>query len=277
MLYSGLVSVTFRAMSPTEIVAFCVEARLRGIEWGADVHLPPGEIALARETGARTLDAGLEVAAYGSYYRAGEPESEAHRGFEAVLDTAVALGAPLIRVWAGRLGSDLATAADRARVAADLNRIAGLAQAAGIGVVLEHHGKTLTDTRDSCARLMQEASHANLAYYWQPLPEGREAEERLEVLWPCLSHLHVFWWGRDAAGQIVRQTLADGQAFWSHWLPRIAALPGDRYALLEFVIANDPAQGLADAATLNTWLSGLSPSLLPSLPSVQPPHSPLRR
>ena len=46
--------------------------------------------------------AGLVVAAYGSYYRVGHDDPAP---FESVLDTAVELGAPLVRIWAGRSGS----------------------------------------------------------------------------------------------------------------------------------------------------------------------------
>jgi len=67
---------------------------MRAIEWGGDVHVPTGDLAGAREVAARCGDAGIAVEAYGSYFRAsGE--------FGPVLETAVALGAPRVRVRAG--------------------------------------------------------------------------------------------------------------------------------------------------------------------------------
>ena len=73
MIYSGLVSVTFRALSPAEIVELVARAGLEGIEWGGDVHAPHGDVARARDVYRRTVDAGLAIPSYGSYYRPGKP------------------------------------------------------------------------------------------------------------------------------------------------------------------------------------------------------------
>lgn len=40
---TGLVSVTFRQKSVEEIAALTAEAGLSGVEWGGDVHVPPGD------------------------------------------------------------------------------------------------------------------------------------------------------------------------------------------------------------------------------------------
>ena len=109
---SGLVSITFRKLSPAQIVDLVCRAGLEGIEWGGDVHVPHGEVARAREVGRITSDAGLAVASYGSYYRAGHGEGAP---FETILQTAAELKAPLIRVWAGIKGSADADADDKYR------------------------------------------------------------------------------------------------------------------------------------------------------------------
>ena len=106
---TGLVSVTFRKLSPAEIVKLVAEAKLDGIEWGGDVHVPHGNLATAREVLRLTRDAGLAVAAYGSYYRAVESE-EADLPFIKVLETAKELSTPTVRVCAG--GKGPADAAD---------------------------------------------------------------------------------------------------------------------------------------------------------------------
>src|SRR6185312_13188931 len=100
MISPGLVSITFRALTPAEVIALARQAGLRGIEWGGDIHVPHGNGARAREVKEMTAEAGLTVAAYGSYYRAGQADSSGLT-FDAVLETALELGAPLIRVWAG--------------------------------------------------------------------------------------------------------------------------------------------------------------------------------
>lgn len=68
-LKSGLVSVTFRNLAIKEIVKIVVEAGLDGIEWGGDIHVPHGDLQVAKQTMRMTEDAGLTVTAYGSYYR----------------------------------------------------------------------------------------------------------------------------------------------------------------------------------------------------------------
>src|SRR5512137_1553394 len=113
MIKPGLLSITFRKHSPADIIALVRQAQLTSIEWGGDVHVPHGDLARAGEVARQTTDAGLQVSAYGSYYRLGQSET-AGLPFEKVLETAVALGAPTIRVWAGTVGSQQADAQQRA-------------------------------------------------------------------------------------------------------------------------------------------------------------------
>ena len=46
--YPALCSVTFRALTPAAIVELAAAAGLAAIEWGADLHVRPGELATAR-------------------------------------------------------------------------------------------------------------------------------------------------------------------------------------------------------------------------------------
>jgi 3-dehydroshikimate dehydratase len=147
MIHTGLVSVTFRSLSPQEIVALVAKAGLRGIEWGGDIHVPHGNVQRAKEVYHITSDAGLEIAAYGSYYRVGCEEKEGIL-FERVLDTAIALKAPVIRVWAGDRGSREADEEWWAKVIDETYRIGALTKESGITISFEYHGNTLTDTGD---------------------------------------------------------------------------------------------------------------------------------
>lgn len=260
MLHSGLVSVTFRQLGPEAIIEMVAQAGLRAIEWGGDVHVPHGDLARACEVRALTADAGLEVAAYGSYYRVGESGAEA-LSFERVLDTAQALGAPLIRVWAGKQGSAVADAAYRERIVVDLRRIVELAAAADIVVATEYHDGTLTDTAESARELLTAAAHPNLRTLWQPRhvgPPGDEATvyanlEDLETLLPWLANLHVFHWEIAGSGREARP-VAEGEMAWQRYLKLAASPPGDRYAMLEFVRGETPEAFEHDARTLSTWL-----------------------
>ena len=254
MMKTGLVSVTFRPLAPRAIVDLVARAGLDGIEWGGDVHVPHGDLGRAGEVRRMTADAGLAVAAYGSYYKVGETSGTP--AFDAVLDTARALGATYIRVWAGAKGSAAADAEQRRRVAADALRIADLAAKAGMRLGFEFHQGTLTDTNESARQFAAEAAHPNIVFGWQP-PHGLAEADRvngLEMLLPRLGHVHVHWWSTGANGALAQSPLAEAKEPWRRYLRIAAAAPGDRFALLEFVKGNTPEQFLQDAATLKELL-----------------------
>lgn len=239
----GLVSVTFRSLDVPTIVGLAADSGLGAIEWGGDVHVPVGDERAAEL--ARTLCAGrgLTVASYGSYFRAGATDP---RELADVVRTAVALGAPSIRVWAGRVGSAEASPELRTAVTDALRAAVEQAGEQGIGVALEFHRNTLTDTVASTRELLD--SVPGLATYWQPFP-GVTADDacgQIEHLRDRLTTVHVFSWGADGA----RLPLREGEELWRSVL---AASPA-RYALLEFVADDSPDQFRADAATLLAWL-----------------------
>jgi 3-dehydroshikimate dehydratase len=255
MIRSGLVSITFRQLSPAEIVARAAQAGLEAIEWGGDVHVPHGDVDAARTVRRTTEEAGLQVAAYGAYYRVGHEEP---CPFADVLESAVALGAPLVRVWAGKQGSDTADDAYRARVVEDSKQIAELAAEAGLDVAYEFHGGTLTDTGASARQLLEAVDHPQMGTYWQPpnWATTEQALETLEAILPWLRNIHVFSWRRAQLGQkITRLPLAEGEAAWMRYLPVIASTGRDGYAEIEFVHDDAPASLREDAATLVQWLS----------------------
>jgi 3-dehydroshikimate dehydratase len=250
MLIPGLVSVTLRQLSAAEIVDLASGAGLVGIEWGGDIHVPPGDVDQAHAVRRMTEDAGLSVACYGSYYRVGDPEGEC---FEAILDTAVVLGAPAIRVWAGRVGSDEADEAQRRKVADDAGHIADMAGRVGIDIAFEYHGSTLTDTHGSAVALLKQLDRRNVKCLWQP-PGGKDVAyclEGLEAILPWLSNIHIYHRGNPHS---VRLPLADGQSIWTQYLKKVAAAPGDRFAMLEFVKDDDPQQVREDASALISLL-----------------------
>jgi 3-dehydroshikimate dehydratase len=251
MIHTGLVSVTFRQLAPREIVNLVRQAGLESIEWGGDIHVPHGDLARAREVHALSRDAGLQVASYGSYYRVGHEEPVP---FEDVMETALALCAPVIRVWAGKLGSAEADVAYRQHVVEESRRIAGLAAQADLLVAYECHRKTLTDTYPSGRQLLQEVGHDHLRTYWQPTV-GESVEQGLaglDLLLPWLSHVHVFHWGADTS---TRYALAEGTEAWRCYLAKVATIGGEHHALLEFVPGDAPDAFLRDAATLRSWLA----------------------
>jgi 3-dehydroshikimate dehydratase len=252
MLVPGLVSISFRALSPEEIIRLTVKAELEAIEWGGDVHVPPGDLNRAREVGRLTREAGLVVSAYGSYYRLGQVKKDPIR-FEDILTSAVGLGAPTIRVWAGGQSSATCSAEERRVITDDALRVARLAARSGITICLEYHDGTLTDTRASVRTLVQELDDPNIEFLWQPT-HGESVEEctgRLLDVLPRLRNVHVFhWWPT-----FQRHPLADGEARWRTYIDIVRERGKSVDLLLEFVDSDSPAQFLEDAATLKRLLT----------------------
>ncbi|MFA5205668.1 MAG: TIM barrel protein [Lentisphaeria bacterium] len=258
LMHTGLVSVTFRQLAPREIITLAAAAGLHGLEWGGDVHAPHGDLGRAAEVGRMTVDAGLKVAGYGSYYRLGA-SPQAGLAFSTVLETAVALGAPLIRIWAGDEGSATMAPAKRAAVLRDAEAVAAAAARHGVRVCCEFHGGTLTDTPESAAAFYQAVRHPALAAGWQPRPDWppETNDAALRGLLPRLAEMHVFHWLPGA----VRQPLAAGRADWRRYADIVrhgtAAPP---WLLLEFTAGDSVQQFQADADALRQLLNAGAPA-----------------
>lgn len=249
---AGLVSVTFRQLDPAAIIDLAVDNGLGLIDWGGDVHVPHGDLIRAGEVGRLTRERGLSVASYGSYYRLGS--SENGLSFRSVLETAVALGAPVIRVWAGTLGSEEADESIWELVTHDAERVASMASDSGIRVAIEFHGETLNDTPEGARRLWRTLTHPGVSSLWQPLPtldRGRQ-DESLSVVLPRVSHLHVYQW--SPGPPITRHPLGEGRSEWRHWLSVIRQSDRQIPALLEFVENDNPALLSREAASLLSLL-----------------------
>lgn len=256
MILPGLASVTLRQWPAEKVAALARDAGLLGVEWGGDVHVAHGDLVQARRVRAVMDDAGLVTVSYGSYYRVGHPEEER---FRRVLLTAVTLGAPLIRVWAGKRPFRQADNAYWSQFLADAETIALLAAEHNIEVAFEFHANTLADSAVGVGQLHKELADYGLFSYWQPplLGSEEENEATLTLLAPRLRHLHVFSW-RETAGRPERLPLAARRGAWLRYLRLADALPGSRFALLEFVRDDDPAQVMQDAASLHEMLSVIS-------------------
>jgi 3-dehydroshikimate dehydratase len=254
MIYSGLVSVTFRKFSPMEIVEITKIANLQSIEWGGDVHVPHGNYTQAKAIRKLTETANLKIASYGSYYFAGE-SGNTGLPFTSVLNTAIELNAPNIRVWAGKKGSDEADNSYRKMVIEDLEHISEMAQKNNISVSLEFHTKTLTDTNESTFKLIEQVRNQELRFYWQP-PIGKSVQyciEGLNFLLPRLTNLHVYYWTGNYDA-FDRHPLVEGKDIWKNYIDLTKTDGKDHFALLEFVKDDDPIQLIDDAKVLNNWL-----------------------
>lgn len=245
----GLTSVTFRPLSPEEIIRLAAEAKLDGIEWGGDIHVPAGDLAIAEKVGKMTRDAGLKVLSYGSYYHA-LPDTEAEG--KTVLQTAAALGAPNIRIWAGNTDSSKLDDASFESVAASIERFCIAAERHGITVSTEYHANTATSDIETTARLLDRIKNSNFYTYFQPDVRHTDAENlvALKRILPRVSNIHVFYW----KSWTERYLLSEGTSVWMPYLKLLAGSPEksfDHAAIMEFVKDDAVENFRKDAASLH--------------------------
>ncbi|MCC6485937.1 MAG: sugar phosphate isomerase/epimerase [Candidatus Hydrogenedentes bacterium] len=252
MLRAGLVSVVFRTMAASDVVKVAAQGGAEGIEWSSENHVPVGKKKLAGQVGQLTRDAGIEVAAYGSYHRLG-CERTSPTKFSDILDTAVALGAPMIRVWAGNTGSRTAREYVWREVTEETQRAADLAKTANVSIAFEFQANTLNDTPESSLRLLAAIARDNVYTYWQP--DGRlmpdEQMEGLQQLYDRLSNIHVFHWQKGR-----RMPLSEGEKDWRRYFHHLARSRRSHWALIEYVQDDLPAKYVKDAETLRLIIAG---------------------
>jgi len=257
MLKTGLVSISFRKLKPEEIIPLVVKGKLHEIEWGGDIHVPHGDLYQAKKVAKMTEEGGLSVACYGSYYRAGSQREEQPSQQE-VLETAQALGAPMIRIWAGDKSSAEMNLSEREHIAQEIRNLTEAADRQGIKISLEYHEHTLTDTDETTDWLLREVNHPALSTLWQPR-NGVPTEQNvlaIQRFLPRISNLHVFHW-QEQDGRKIRQPLAEGKTVWMQYLKLVSTHSETPSLLLEFVAHDSEEQFLLDAKTLWTWVEEL--------------------
>jgi sugar phosphate isomerase/epimerase len=270
MIKSGICSVTLAKKSVSEVIAIVKKAGLEGIEWWGKDHVPHGDIATAVKVKTLTEEAGLKVSSYGSYYQSGVSEAE-DLSFQSVLDTAVALGAPTIRIWAGNCDYGKADETLVEKVVSDTMRIADMAAKAGLTITFEFHGGTLTDNNDNAIKFASLVEHPAIFFSWQA-PHGYTTEhclEGLNGLLPRLSTIHVYHWTigsyeKNTVSETIRplkypedfhrHPLSDVADRWREYFKAVNSTGRDHFALLEFVKDDSPEQVIEDGKTLRKLL-----------------------
>ncbi|TXK83967.1 sugar phosphate isomerase/epimerase [Paenibacillus sp. N3.4] len=253
MIVPGLVSVTFREKTVEEILQISISCGLEAIEWSENIHVFPGDEEGANQLYRKTIESGIQIAAYGSYFRLLENERPAEVFLQSLI-SAKALHAPIIRVWAGVRSSSEVSTVYRNRLTEEAIQIASLAEREGIQVALEWHRGTLTDNNESAMLLLDEVNHPNLFCLWQPT-EGLSMNERCAGLHELavrkkLLNLHTYYWKEGR-----RMPFSEGMHEWRQYLAQIDDHE-NRYALLEFVKDDNVEQLMSDALALKQLLKG---------------------
>lgn len=242
---TGLVSVSFRAHAPREILCAMRDAGLSLIEWGSDIHAPCRDAARLDELALLMREFGVTCSSYGTYFRLGQtPIAE----LEPYLLAAKRLGTDILRVWCGtKSGADM-TEDEVTSLLAACRAAAAMAEAHGVTICTECHLRTFTERPEDALALMQAVNSPHFRTYWQPFQTRTIAQNLayLRMLAPYVTHLHVFQWkGAD------RFPLADGVAEWQDYL---ALLDTPHTLLLEFM-PDDCLDTLArEADTLRTMI-----------------------
>ncbi len=247
MLVPGLVSATFKTESVDYVLSKAVGNSLRAVEWSENHHIKKGDLSFARETAEKTASSGLEIAGYGSYYRLGE-----NMEIRESLDTASALGAERMRIWAGSKASSTLSMEEREALITELEKAVEIASRYDITLNLEWHKNTLTDTNESGLDVLERIKSPYLGTLWQPTGalSFEERKKGLEMIKPYLGYLHVYYW--DESG---RRPLGEGVG---HWREYFSLLDKNKkyYALLEFVKNDSSEQFGEDAAVLRKLVVG---------------------
>jgi 3-dehydroshikimate dehydratase len=253
MIIPGLVSATFRDQTVEWILEKCKRANLKAIEWSENAHVFPDDEVRAAKLYEETRKAGLEIAAYGSYYRLGEQEHP-ETCFLKSLKSAVALKAPVIRIWAGAKPSIEVSEVERESMAREAALVAEMAEKYEIKVALEWHRNTMTDTNASALELLHKANHSNLYCLWQPTPalSIKERTEGIDLLGDRMLNLHIYFWDGD-----IRLPLEQGIDEWKEYLSHVDQSVS-RYGLMEFVMGGTEEQLLEDAETLHGLVGDLN-------------------
>lgn len=244
----GLVSVSFRQLSYNEIINTTLQSGLQAIEWGGDIHVPAGNIELAKTVGNETAKRGIIIPEYGSYYTLGSKDTDKS---DASVDSARALGTSTIRIWASNKNRASLTKEEYISAVEDAQRLCR--ENSDINFCLECHNGTITEEYHDTLNYLKDVGCDNLQMFWQP-NQFRDHEyniSSLEALLPYIRSAHVFAWEKN-----LRFPLASHENRWRDYLSVLKNSPSDKvFLMLEFMHDNSPLSLPDTAKTLNNLIA----------------------
>ncbi len=184
----GLCTISDKERGVEEVLSLAAEVGYDGIEvWGRD-HV---EETAPERIAERAADLGIEILTYGSYLRCGSETFDDELAGE--LAICEALGADLLRVWAGSQEYGDHDPDHWNDVVADLERATAAASDRGFSVTVEKHANTVTNDLEGARRLIEAVDHENCGLNYQPgfsIPTD-DLEREAEVLEPLSNQLHL--------------------------------------------------------------------------------------
>ncbi len=186
----GMVSVTFRNKDIPTVFEYAKRAGIDGIEWSVgENHILIGDaerIALVKKL---SVENGIEIFSLASYCYMYDFDECVK-----TLETARELTAPVLRIWAGRRGSDVCSAEEYDLIVENTVKMARLAKVHSITLAFEYHPNTLTDDADEAVKLIHRINCDNVGLYWQVQPnltfeENKAAFEKVKPY--LLGNVHL--------------------------------------------------------------------------------------
>ena len=239
----GLVSISFRRLSPERIIALTRDAGLQCIEWGSDVHAPKDDpdrlLTIARMQKA----AGLYCCSYGTYFRLGSDDVQELPSYIAA---AAALGTNVLRLWCGSRNYEQMSPEEWTHLTAECAKAAVIAEKAGAVLCMECHNNTATNCLAGAKALMEAVDSPAFRMYWQP-NQYRTREENLAyaaAMAALTEHVHVFNWDCPDGKNLKKHPLAEAVDTWKAYMTQLA---GEHTMLLEFM-PDDRLESLAAEA-----------------------------
>ncbi len=193
----GLCSVSFRNKKPEEIIEIALKSKMKYIEWGTDIHVPPENIKNAEVIGRLSSDNGILCPSIGSYYKC-----DGNQDFSRVSDIANAIGADVIRIWAGNRDAEFYSFCEYKELIAIIRNCAKIAINKNQTIAFEYHFKTYCNSAENVLKLINDVDFPNVRSYWQPMywnstsDDANEANniDSLLKLRDFIVNVHVYHW-----------------------------------------------------------------------------------
>lgn len=247
MFKTGLVSISFRSLEYTDIIALCKKNGLEYIEWGSDVHAPCNDRDRLYEIAALQAQNDITCSSYGTYFKLGLNDTDELKSY---IDAAKILGTDILRLWCGQKNYEDMTPEEREYIISESKKASRIAEAMGVTLCMECHNKTYTNCLTGAVELMERVDSEAFRMYWQPnqYKSFDENCEYAEKIAPYTKNIHVFNW-KDK----YRFPLENAIDIWKKYLSYFS---GEQKALLEFMPDNSPDSLTFEAVSLNKIIKG---------------------
>lgn len=239
----GMTSLTLREESIENVIKYAKEAGISGIEWGvSEKHASIEDDSFIERIKTESQKNGIEIFSLGSYCNMTD-KADCDR----TLEVAVKLGAPVIRLWAGRKSIEECDDEYKNTVIENSVYMAEKAGELNIKLGFEYHSYTLTETADSAVELIKEINQSNVGLYWQPdgnLSVEENIKDRNKVLPFLVGNIHIQNYS-ETKGYMLLEEISDRISKYFEDIK-----DKDYNVMIEFVKDSLPENVIKDAVTL---------------------------